>query len=424
MEGTEKNNALYANAVKVVVIFGLISLFGDIVYEGMRGSYGPYLETIGIKLSEFAFIVGIGEFLAYSLRLLAGAASDKTKKYWWFIYLGYGLLIVVPLIGFIDGKRFLPALLAFMMIERIGKALRNPAKDTILSHVADSAGGKLGMGFAFGLQEALDKLGAFLGPMIFTVVFLVTKNLKGPDHVIGAVEYRTGFKFMIIPYVLLMLVVFIAHRKVTSEKLMEVKDRPASKADKLQGVFWIYTVFTFLALLGFAQLPLIAYHIKAKNILPDAQIMMLYSMVMVIDALFALAIGHIYDRVKKKTGNKKAGLLTLLFIPFVTALVPFLALGNSIPLLIAGLVCYGMILGAHETIMRSAIADITSLRKRGTGYGIFNTAYGLALLAGSNLFGYLYENFGISTIQIVFVVAEVLAVILFMIMRFQIKKAA
>ena len=406
------NKTRFSNAVKVIIIFGIVSLFGDIIYEGMRSANGQYLNTMGVKISEFALILGLGEFLAYSLRLIAGTASDKTKKYWWFIYAGYGLLIVVPCMGL---TRYLPALLAFIMIERLGKALRSPSKDTILSHVADNAGGKVGMGFAFGLQEALDQIGAALGPMVFTLVFLVTGGK-------GTSEYQYGYRLMIFPFILLMAVVFIAHRKIRRENLMEVKDMPAVADDKLQPVFWIYTAFSFVALLGFAQYPLIAFHLKDKEILPDAQITFFYSIVMAIDAVFALLAGYIYDRVKKKTGNKKSGLLTLLFIPFATAVLPFFVLGNSVALLAVGLVFYGAVLGAHETIMRSAIADITSLRKRGTGYGIFNTAYGIALFAGSALFGYLYDNYGVGVIQAVFAVIETFAVIMFFLMRYKINK--
>jgi MFS family permease len=275
----------------------------------------------------------------------------------------------------------------------------------------------MGMGFAFGLQEALDQIGAALGPMIFTAVFLITGGR-------GTAEYQTGYKLMFVPFVLLMIVVFMAHRKVTGDNLMEIKDRPSTEEDKLRPVFWLYTIFTFLATLGFVQFPLIAYHLKYRQILPDAQITLFYSVAMALDAGFALLVGFIYDRIKNKTGNKKAGLLTLLFVPFVTAVLPFLTLGmdKSIPFLLAGVVCFGAVMGAHETIMRSAIADITTLRKRGTGYGIFNTAYGLALMAGSFLFGYLYDHFSINAIQIVFPAVETLAVILFFIMRQQIKR--
>jgi MFS family permease len=415
-EPASRKNTVFKNAVKVIIIFGMISLFGDMVYESMRGSSGQYMNTLGIEMTQFALILGIGEFLAYALRLFAGVVSDKSRKYWWFIYAGYGILFVVPLMGFTS---YLPAILTIMMLERIGKALRNPAKDTILSHVADSAGGKVGMGFAFGLQEALDKFGAFLGPMIFTAVFFVARN-RGIE--IGAAEYQLGYKLLFIPFILLMAVVIMAHRKVAKEKLMEVKDTPNPAADKIQPVFWTYTAFTFMTLIGFAQFPLIAYHLKDKAILPDESITLFYSLVMAVNALLAVGIGMVYDYIKRKTGNKHSGLLTLLFIPAAAAVIPFLTLGNSVPLLLAGLFLFGAVLGAHETIMRSAIADITSLRKRGTGYGIFNTAFGCAVLIGASVFAQIYEKFGIPVLQIVLVATQVIAMALFFIMRAQINK--
>jgi len=133
-------------------------------------------------------------------------------------------------------------------------------------------------------------------------------------------------------------------------------------------------------------------------------------------------IGYAYDKIKKQSGNKQSGLLTLLFIPLATAAIPFFSLSKNPTLVIVGLVCYGVVMGAHETIMRSAIADITPLRKRGTGYGIFNTAYGIALLAGSALFGYMYDNLNVISIQIVILVIEVIAFVVFYIMRKQIQK--
>jgi predicted MFS family arabinose efflux permease len=390
------------------MIFGLISLFGDIIYEGARSANGQYLQLLGANAASVGVIVGLGEFLAYSLRLLAGTASDRTRKYWPFIFAGYGMLIVVPMIGLSTQWQLV---LTLMMGERVGKALRNPAKDTILSHVAE---GEVGTGFAFGLQEALDQVGAFLGPMIFSAVFLFSGNQ-------GVPEYQNGFLYMLIPFAALMLVVYLAYRKVTKNNLMEVKDKAPGESDKLAKVFWIYTMFSLFAVLGFAQFALIGYHLKAQSILPDAQITLLYSVTMAVDAVIALAIGYIYDRTKKKTGDKQSGLLTLLFIPFATAAIPFLSLSRSVPLVVAGLVCYGAVMGAHETVMRSAIADITPLRKRGTGYGIFNTAYGIALLIGSSLFGVLYDHFNVLVIQITVLVVEMVAVIVFFVMKRQIK---
>jgi MFS family permease len=123
----------------------------------------------------------------------------------------------------------------------------------------------------------------------------------------------------------------------------------------------------------------------------DGNITLLYSGAMAVDAVTALLIGKTYDYMKKRTGIKTGGLAVLAAVPFITLLLPFLAMSSSIPLIVIGMVIFGIVMGTHETVMRSAIADITPFYKRGTGFGIFNTGYGLALLIGSALMGFLYD---------------------------------
>ena len=417
MKETTQKNPMFSKALKAIILFGFIAMFGDMVYESMRGSSGQYMNTLGVEMTQFALILGIGEFLAYALRLVAGIAADKSRKYWLFIYLGYGLLFVVPFMGV---TTFLPAVLSIMMIERIAKAIRNPSKDIILSHVADTGGGKVGLGFAFGLNEAFDKFGAFVGPMIFTVIFFIARN-RGIE--IGIGQYQLGYRLLAIPFVLMMVAVILTHRAVSKDRLMEVKETQSPIKDKTHPVFWTYTAFTFMTMIGFAQFPLIAFHLRDNAVLPDERIVLFYSIIMVVNAFLAIAIGMFYDWIKRKTGNKQSGLLTLLFIPIAAGVLPFLALSHSVPLIVVGLVLFGSIIAAHETIMRSAIADITSLRKRGTGYGIFNTALGSALLIGALLFSQIYERFGITALQLVLVAAQVVAMGLFVVMRMQIKRS-
>ena len=156
---------LFTPAVTVIIIFGVISMLGDIVYESARSANSQYLNLLGFSAAKAGLVFGIGEFLGYALRLFAGVMSDKSGRHWLFMFIGYGMLISVPLMGLTMNWSLLVIL---MLTERIGKALRNPAKDTVLSGVAEN---QVGIGFAFGLQEALDQLGAFLGPLVFTAVF-------------------------------------------------------------------------------------------------------------------------------------------------------------------------------------------------------------------------------------------------------------
>lgn len=384
---------------QVIFIFGIISMLGDIVYESARGVNSQYLQILSISASQIGLVFGIGEFLGYFLRLFAGLFSDKTGKHWIFVFLGYGSLLVVPLMGFTDSWILL---IILMLAERIGKALRSPAKDTILSTVAD---GQMGVGIAFGIQEALDQIGAFVGPLIFTAVFYFTQNNR-------LQEYQRGYQLLLIPFVLLMLFLYFAYRKITDHQLLPTNKENSYQQEKLQDIFWIYTAFTFFASLGFMPFPIIAYHLKFDAITSDASIPLIYAFAMAIDAIVALLIGWAYDQMKKKTKRKEAGILVLGLIPLTSLLLVFFALQKSFLSILLAMLFFGITMASHETVMRSAIADLSPFHKRGLAYGIFNTCYGLALLLASVLMGYFYEK-NIHLIWIFALVVEVISFLLF-----------
>jgi MFS family permease len=390
----------FTPAVKVIILFGVISMLGDMVYESARGANSQYFNLLSVSAAQVGLVFGIGEFLGYFLRLLAGVLSDKSGKHWIFIFVGYGMLLVVPIMGFTMNWNIL---IVLILMERIGKSLRNPAKDTILSGVAEN---QVGTGFAFGLQEALDQVGALTGPLIFTLVFFIAgKN--------GIAEYQLGYKWLFVPFILLMLFVVYAYRRIKRNNLIQDLKTREFRSERLQPIFWIYTAFTFFCTLGFVNFSIIGYHLKANNLMSDGNITLRYSGAMAVDAVAALLVGKAYDNMKKKTGIKTGGLAVLMAIPFITLLLPFLTISNSTPLIVIGMVIFGVVMGTHETIMRSAVADITPFYKRGTSFGVFNTGYGLALLIGSALMGWLYDMNQIGIIIAFTCVAEAIAVFLY-----------
>ncbi len=396
-------------AVRAIIIFGIISLLGDMVYESARGANSQYFELIGISAAKVGLVFGIGEFLGYFLRLISGVISDKSKKPWAFMFIGYGMLFFVPLMGFTQNWN---VLFVLILMERIGKAIRNPSKDTVLSAISEN---QVGVGFAFGLQEALDQVGAFLGPLIFTAVFYFTgKNTLA--------EYSLGYKLLFIPFVLLMLFLYYSYRVISKGNLLGEEYGREFKSEKLKPIFWMYMAFTFFATLGFLNFSTLGYHMKSQNILTDGKITLIYSVAMIVDALTALIVGRLYDKLKEKSGKKDGGILVLGAIPVVTLLLPFFGLTMSKNLIIVSMIIFGIIMGTHETIMRSAIADITPFDKRGTGYGVFNTGYGLALFLGATITGYLYDKNLNSTILIMTVVCEIIAAIIFIKMKREIQK--
>jgi hypothetical protein len=391
-------------ALRLILLFGLISLLGDIIYEGARGVNGPYLETLGASAAVVGLVAGLGELLGYLIRLVSGYFSDKTRAHWFFTIFGYSFLMVIPLLALTGIWQFAAV---FMVLERIGKGIRSPAKDTILSQATK----QVGTGFGFAIVEFLDQIGATFGPLIFTFFFISV----GPGAK-SVADYQHGYSLMWFPFVVLMMVLFTAFFLVKNPEELEKAVVKKPQPDKITRTFWLYCIFTVVTTLGFLNFAIIGYHLKAKALVSDAQIPMMYALAMAVDAITGLVIGRWYDKLKIRFDNEHSGLLLLIILPILTAPLPLFTLSTNLPLIITGVVLWGIVMGTHETIMKAGIADITSIKKRGTGYGIFNMLYGIAIFAGSAAAGFLYD-FNVNLLIVLMMVVEVLAIPVFLVMR-------
>ncbi len=355
-----------STALSLILMMGLVSALGDIVYESARSVSGPYLALLGASAVVVGSISGLGEFLGYGLRLVSGYIADRTRAYWVATFIGYGLILCIPLLAFAGRWEIAAGLL---ILERIGKAIRSPARDTILSHAAH----QMGRGWGFAIHEFLDQLGAILGPLLLSAAFLVNGN------------YRAGFNWLWLPAILVMVFLTVARLRVPAPEKLEKNDDPNSQTEKkgFSRTFWIYAVFTFFSVAGFASFQLLSFHWLNKNLVAPGVIPVLYALAMGVDAVAALAVGKIYDRI---------GLISLAIVPLLTIIVPFVGFSSQLWLIILSVVVWGIVMAIHETIMRAAIADIAQINKRGTGYGIFNTLYGAAWFVGGSLMGWLYQT--------------------------------
>lgn len=380
-------------ALRFIVLMGVVSLFGDIVYEGARGVTGPYLALLGASASVVGLVGGLGEFIGYALRLFSGFMADRTKAYWLFTFIGYGLLVSIPLLSFAQSWQIAALLI---LLERAGKAFRSPARDTILSYATK----EVGRGFGFGLHEALDQIGAIVGPLIFSAILFAGGN------------YRSGFSVLWIPAMMVPVVLCIARNRLPHPEKLEIAHESGSKNNTLfSKTFVLYSLFTFFAVAGFANFPLIAYHLKMKTIVGDAQIPALFALAMGVDALTALIIGKTYDRM---------GLKILIIVPLLSFFIPLLAFSDMLVGVIIGTILWGIVLGIHETIMRAAVADLTDINRRGSAYGIFNTLYGLSWLLGGTLMGMLYEH-SVYTLMLLAALFEVVSIPLFLMLAKSLK---
>jgi len=360
---TERNNNQKNHALKFIVLLGIVSLFADVTYEGARSINGPYLAILGASATTVGIVAGFGELIGHSLRLISGYISDKTGRYWAITLFGYSLnMIAVPALA-LAGRWEIAAVL--MITERIGKAIRTPARDVMLSHATT----QIGRGRGFGLHEALDQIGAVLGPLTIAAVLYFKEG------------YRTGYGILLLPAILALSVLVTARWLYPQPRNLETS-QPEIETRGFQRVFWLYLIAVALIAAGYADFPLIAYHFKKVSIVPDIWIPVFYAVAMGVDALAALFFGYMFDR----SGISVliiASLLSMFFAPLVF-------LGGFYTALI-GMALWGVGMGAQESVMRAAIAEMVPTNRRGTGYGIFNAGYGLFWFLGSALMGIFYD---------------------------------
>jgi MFS family permease len=354
--------------LRFVLVFGLVSGLGDFVYEGARSVVGPYLGTFGASAALVGLVTGIGEAVALVLRLFTGRLSDRTGRHWAISITGYAITMVsVPLLA-VGGPLWLAC--AFVIGERFGKAVRSPARDTMLAE----ASADLGRGRAFAVHEALDQTGALIGPLVVAAILA------------GSNSYRAGFAVLAIPGALAMLTLFYLRGQVPDPALYNPSVHPSqTRSVSTRGfsaTYWLYAVFTALTLAGFATFAVLAFHLQHRHVVSAPTIPVMYAAAMGVAALSSLASGAVYDRI---------GLRGLIVVPVLGMVVPFWSFSTSVPLVWAGTVLWGALMGVHESTMRAAVADLVPRERRGVGYGTFTAVYGLAWFAGAALIGVLYD---------------------------------
>lgn len=354
----EKVPGTKSRALRFILLLGMVSLLGDIVYEGTRGVIGPFLASLGASAAVVGAASGLGEFLGYGLRPLSGYLSDRWGGYWPLTFLGYLALLSLPFLC-LAGSWELAVLL--LLVERMGKAVRTPPRDAMLSHAAS----RVGRGWGFALHEALDQVGAVIGPLLIAFLF----SLRG---------YRGTFSFLFLPTFLLLVFLLLSWRLYPHpSKLEREEGRGESKES-----FRLYLLFVVFSTCGFLTFPLLAYHLTSP--FSEAEVPLLYALAMGTDALFALWAGKTYDR---------RGLSSLLLVPLLSLpIAPLVFLWGGRMAGLLGVVFWGAAMGMQETVMRAAVGEMVPSRRRGTAYGLFSSLYGLSGFAGNALMGLLYSS--------------------------------
>lgn len=351
-------------AIRFVVLLGIVSLFADMTYESARSITGPYLAMLGASATVVGVAAGLGELLGYALRFVSGMVADRTGRYWLLTIWGYCLnLLAVPALA-LAGNWQLAVSLIFL--ERIGKAMRNPPRDAMLSF----AGRHTGVGWGFALHEAMDQTGAVLGPLMVAAVLIFSKS------------YRLSFGVLLAPAVLSICALTVARMRYPRPRNLE----PATVHLDVRGhnrTFWLYLAATACIAAGFADYPLIAYHFGKTGTVAQEWIPIFYSIAMGVDGLAALVLGKLYDR----SGAWVLLAGALCSVP-VAPLVYFGGFGCGL----AGAVLWGIGMGAQESVMKAAVATMSPAARRGTAFGTFNMSFGVFWFVGSAVMGTLYDH--------------------------------
>src|SRR5437762_4085580 len=382
------NDPLKSRALKFVVLIGVVSFFADFTYEGARSITGPYLAILGASATLVGFIAGFGELLGYGLRLVSGRLSERTGEFWPITLFGYVVqMSAVPLLALAPNWQIAGLLI---MVERVGKAIRNPPRDVMLSHAAK----QIGYGWGFGLHEALDQFGALFGPLVVAAVLAARGN------------YKTAFAILLVPAIVTLLLLVFARFSYPKPEDLEVSV-PNVEASGLPPVFWIYLVGAGLVAAGFADFSLMAYHFEKASVIPNIWVPVFYSVAMGVSGIGSLLFGHLFDRV---------GIWILVPLTLIAAASAPLVFLGGFWLALLGAAIWGLGMGVHESIIPAAVATMVPAQRRPSAYGIFTAGYGVAWFIGSVIIGKLY---GISVSYLIgfSLATQVIALPFFLIVR-------
>ncbi|MEU6284487.1 MFS transporter [Streptomyces sp. NPDC047028] len=381
---------------RFVVWFGAVSLLADFVYEGARSVTGPLLASLGASALVVGVVTGAGEAAALVLRLVSGPLADRTRRFWGLAIAGYALTVVsVPPLGVVG---VLWAACVLVVAERVGKAVRSPAKDTLLSHATAATG--RGRGFA--VHEAMDQVGALVGPLTVAGVLALTGGDYGP-----------ALGVLAAPGVAVLGLLFWLRARVPDPEAYEravtaAAGGPApAPGGRLPAAFWTYAAFTATTTAGFATFGVLSYHLVTRHLLTTAWVPVLYAGAMAVDAVAALATGWWYDRI---------GPRVLVVLPVLAAAVPALAFTDTVAWAVGGSLVWGAAMGVQESTLRATVADLVPPPRRATAYGVFAGVVGGAGLVGGALTGALYD-YSIPVLITVVAAIQALALVLLAVTR-------
>src|SRR6266480_2626238 len=309
-----------SSALRFVLIIGIANFFADFTYEGARGIVGPFLGSLGASAAIVGFVAGLGELMGYGLRSVSGYFADKSHRHWVFAFLGYAInMLAVPALA-LTGQW--PAAAGLVVAERVGRGIRKPTVEAMLSY----AGKSIGAGWVFGLNEALDQAGATVGPLLMALILYLNGG------------FRTGFGVLLVPALLCLAILLAARLLHPRPHELEQGAEHTFATTNLTCPYWIYLAAGSLIAAGFADFALIGFHFHKANTVPANMIPVFYAVAMASSALASIPLGRLFDRFGPN--------ISLFAFLISAAAAPFVFLGTSIAALI-GMIFWGIGMAAQ-----------------------------------------------------------------------------
>jgi MFS family permease len=352
-------------AFRFIFILGIANLFGDITYEGGAAINGQFLGSLGASAALVSIIAGLGEFLGYSCRSLSGYVADKTGKPWPITIIGYAInLFSVPAMALVPNWQ---TAAIFIFTERIGRAIRKPTVEAMLSYTT----GKYGRGWVYALNTALDETGATMGPLIMALILY-----KGGS-------YRLGYTVLLASVILAIISVIAARIKFPIPSHLEETTDSTTKVNSFITSFWIYMLGGACFAMGLMSYELISFHLLDTHSVNENWIPVLLAFATGMGVIANIVLGKLFD---------KFSLLTLISAIIISALFSPLAIFGGFWLIICSMPLLGIGYAIQDTLLKAVVAGILPKGRRNLAFGLFYTGYGGGWLIGSIAMGLLYEK--------------------------------
>ncbi|HEX5009317.1 MAG TPA: MFS transporter [Planctomycetota bacterium] len=362
MSAPRAGSAARSAALRFVLTMGVVNLLADMTYEGGASLNGPFLASLGASAAAISIVAGLGEFLGYVLRPVAGVVADRLRRPWLLTFIGYVLnQLAVPALALAAG---LPAAMALVLAERAGRAIRKPSVEAMLSYTT----GSLGKGWAYALNSALDETGALLGPLLMALVLF-----RGGDA-------RAGYALLLLPAGLTLLSLTGARVAFPGPARLEVGHTASARGFSRR--YWVYMLAASCFAAGLMSFEFISVHLQRGGLVAGAAIPALLALATLCGIVASLVLGKLFDR---------HGMPVVVGAVLVSAAFSPLVFLGELPAVVAGMLLWGVGYATQDTLFKAVIASVLPERRRSSAFGLFYAGYGLGWLLGSVVTGLLYE---------------------------------